>query len=282
MNISEKVSRFRALHQQGAPFIIPNPWDAGSARILEGLGFGALATTSSGFALTKGRHDYGVTREEALSHCRDIAATVDIPVTADLENGFGSNPENAAETITLAAATGICGGSIEDASGENDNPIYELPLSVERIAAAANAAKESDNGFVLTARAEAYLHGKGDLDAVIARLQAYDEAGADILYAPGLPDLDAVRAVCASVSKPVNVLIYGALAQHKVSDFAAAGAARLSVGGGLAWSAYGTLADAASMLSDGEFSSSFSKQRRRETHQPLAQINSAPGASRLS
>lgn len=253
MNIAETVLNFRALHQQNAPFVIPNPWDAGSARILEGLGFQALATTSSGFALTKGRRDYGVTREEALVHCREIAEAVDIPVTADLENGFGSRPEDAAETIRLAAATGLCGGSIEDASGNDDDPIYDQLLAVERIAAAVEAARKSDDGFVLTARAEAYLHGRGDLDAVIARLQAFDEAGADVLYVPGLPDLDAVRAICASVSKPVNVLIYGGLASHRVEDFADAGAARLSVGGGLAWSAYGTLADASSILSEGSF-----------------------------
>ena len=255
MAATKKVSKFRALHQTGAPFTIPNPWDAGSARILEGLGFKALATTSSGFALTKGRHDYDVTRKEALSHCHDIAAAVDIPVTADLENGFGPKPKNAAKTVRRAAATGICGGSIEDAPGDDDKPIYELSLAVERIAAAAEAAQKSDDGFVLTARAEAYLHGKGDLNAVIARLQAFDEAGADVLYAPGLPDIDAVRAVCTSVSKPVNVLIYGGLAQHDVKEFAQAGAARLSVGGALAWSAYGTLVDAASMLNEGGFAS---------------------------
>ncbi len=255
MTLTEKVSRFRALHQQSAPFVIPNPWDAGSARILEGLGFSALATTSSGFALTKGQRDYGVTREEALTHCRDIAAAVDIPVTADLENGFGSKPEDAAETIRLAAATGICGGSIEDASGDDANPIYNLSLAIERITASVEAARESKNGFVLTARAEAYLRGQGDLNAVIARLQAYEEAGADVLYAPGLPDLDAVRAVCASVSKPVNVLVYGGLVRNDVKDFVNVGATRLSVGGALAWSAYGTLVDAASMLNEGGFAS---------------------------
>ncbi len=253
MTLSAKVQYFRALHNQDAPFIIPNPWDVGSARILEGLGFKALATTSSGFALTKGRSDYGVTRDEALDHCREIAAAVEIPVTADLENGFGSNPEDAAKTISLAAATGICGSSIEDASGDDNDPIYDLSLAVERVAAAAEAAGKSDHGFVLTARAEAFLHGKGDLAAVIARLQAYEGAGADVLYAPGLPNLEAVAAVCDSVSKPVNVLIYGALANHSVDELAKAGTARISVGGALAWSAYGTLANAATMLSDGEF-----------------------------
>ncbi len=253
MNIADKIVTFRALHQPGKPFVAPNPWDAGAARILEGLGFKALATTSSGFALTKGRRDYGVTRTEALDHCRDIASAVDIPMTADLENGFGSGPEDAAETIRLAAETGICGGSIEDSSGDAANPIYDVALAVERIAAAAEAAQTARNGFVLTARAEAFLHGQGDLDAVITRLQAYEAAGADVLFAPGLPDMNAVREICAAVSKPVNVLIYGALARHGVAEFAAAGAARISIGGALAWSAYGTLANAAEMLSEGRF-----------------------------
>lgn len=253
MTHADKVRRFLDLHQASDPFVIPNPWDQGSARILEGLGFKALATTSSGFALTKGRYDYGVTQKETLSHCSDIAAAVDIPVTADLENGFGPAPEDAAETIGIAAETGICGGSIEDASGDDDDPIYDQSLAVERITAAVEAARNSKDGFILTARAEAYLHGRGELDAVIARLQAFEEAGADVLYAPGLPDLEAVRAICASVSKPVNVLIHGGLAAHHVEDFAEAGAARLSIGGALAWSAYGTLADATQILNEGSF-----------------------------
>jgi 2-methylisocitrate lyase-like PEP mutase family enzyme len=249
----EKTARFRALHKPGEPFVIPNPWDQGSARILEGLGFKALATTSSGFALTKGRRDYGVTRDEALDHCRDIAGAVDIPVTADLENGFGARPEDAAETIRLAALTPLCGGSIEDASGNADEPVFSQSLAVERIAAAAEAARAAPNGFVLTARAEAFLYGRGELDEIITRLNQFADAGADILYAPGLPDMDAVRTVCAAVSKPVNVLIYGDLKRHNVTEFADAGVARLSIGGGLASSAYGTLASAAQMLQDGRF-----------------------------
>ncbi|VAV93678.1 Probable carboxyvinyl-carboxyphosphonate phosphorylmutase [hydrothermal vent metagenome] len=251
--MDEKTNRFRALHRPGAPFVIPNPWDVGSARMLEGLGFKALATTSSGFALTKGRRDYSVTRDEALNHCRDIAGAVDVPVTADLENGFGARPEDAAETIRLAAQTPLCGGSIEDASGDADNPVFSQSLAIERIAAAAQAAQAAPNEFLLTARAEAFLYGRGDLDEIITRLNRFADAGADILYAPGLPDMDAVRAVCGGVSKPVNVLIIGKLTQHSVAEFADAGAARLSVGGGLAWSAYGTLADAATMLTDGSF-----------------------------
>ena len=242
---AEKVARFRALHKKGAAFLLPNFWDAGSAKILEGLGFVALASTSSGFALTHGRPDYGVTRDEALAHCREVSASVAIPVTADLENGFGPAPEDCAETIREAALTGLCGGSIEDSTGDAGAPIHELAKAVDRVRAAVDAARGAPNGFVLTARAEAFLYGKADLKEVIGRLQAFEEAGADVLFAPGLPDLDAVRAVCSSVGKPVNVLIYGKLAEHSVADFAGAGAARLSLGGALAFSAYGALVEAA-------------------------------------
>ena len=245
----QKIDAFRALHRPGAPFIIPNPWDAGSARILAGLGFTALATTSSGFALTQGRRDYRVTRDDALAHCRAVAAAVSVPITADLENGFGATPQDAAQTIRLAAQTGLCGGSIEDASGDAHDPIYTLSLAVERVAAAAAAARES--GFVLTARAEGFLHGQKDLGAIIERLQAFESAGADVLYAPGLPDLAAVKAVCAAVTKPVNVLSYGRLSQHGLDAFADAGAARLSIGGGLAFSAYGSLIETAMQLREG-------------------------------
>ena len=250
---ADETAAFRALHQPGAPFVIANPWDAGSARILAGLGFKALATTSSGIALTLGRPDYAVTREESLAGARAVVEAVDIPVTADLENGFGLTPQAAAETIRLGAQAGLCGGSIEDTTGDPDNPVIEASLAAERIAAATEAARDLGNGFVLTARADGLLHGERDLDAIIARLQAFEAEGADVLYAPGLPDLDAVRAVCASVSKPVNVLMLGALARHRADAFAAAGAARLSVGGGLAWPAYAGLARARTMLSEGRF-----------------------------
>jgi len=254
MNSNEKAGAFRALHEAGKPFVIPNPWDAGSARMLEGLGFKALATTSSGFAMTLGRKDYGVTREEALAHGAAIADAVDIPVNADLENGFGLAPEDAAETIARACGTALAGGSIEDSTGESRNPVIEDDaLAVARIEAAVEAAQKSGRDFVLTARAEAFLYGVGDLDKVIARLNAFADAGADVLYAPGLPDMDAVSAVCKGVSKPVNILILGALAKHSVDDFARAGAARLSIGGGLAWNAYGTLGAATEMLTEGRF-----------------------------
>ncbi|WDI32526.1 isocitrate lyase/phosphoenolpyruvate mutase family protein [Hyphococcus flavus] len=251
---ASKIATFRKQHQSDEPFVIPNPWDAGSARMLEGLGFQALATTSSGFAMTMGRRDYGVTRDQALAHGDLIARSVDIPVTADLENGFGLTPQDAAETIRLATETALCGGSIEDSTGDKAKPVIEDDvLAVERISAAVEAIHHAGRDFVLTARAEAFLYGIGEIDKIIARLNAFADAGADILYAPGLPDLDAVRTVCSSVSKPVNVLIIGELTKHSVEEFANAGAARLSIGGGLAWRAYATLADASAMLSTGKF-----------------------------
>lgn len=249
-----KVEKFRALHRSGAAFLFPNFWDAGSAKILAGLGFDALASTSSGFALTKGRADYGVTREEVMAHAREVCASVETPVAADLENGFGPTPEDCALTIREAARTGLCGGSIEDSTGVPDRPAHETAVAVERIRAAVEAARAAPNGFVLTARAEAFLYGDADLKEVIGRLQAFEEAGADVLFAPGLPSIEAVAAVCSSVSKPVSVLVYGALAKHSVEDFANAGVARLSLGGGLANVAYGALIETASALkSSGEF-----------------------------
>lgn len=243
--LTAKVEKFRALHKKGAAFLFPNFWDAGSAKILEGLGFEALASTSSGFALTKGRADYGVTRDEVMTHAREVCAAVDIPVAADLENGFGPTPEDCARTIKEAAAAGLCGGSIEDSTGDARKPIHEKAAAVDRIRAAVEAARAAPNGFVLTARAEAFLYGPADLNEVIGRLQAFEEAGADVLFAPGLPDLDAVAAVCSAVSKPVNVLVFGALAKKTVDDFAKAGVARLSLGGGLANDAYAALVETA-------------------------------------
>lgn len=240
-----KVALFRDLHQRGAAFLIANFWDAGSARILEGLGYKALASTSSGFALTKGRRDYNVTRDEIIAHVREVCAAVSLPVAADLENGFGRYADDCAETIRLAAQTGLCGGSIEDTTGDAGSPIHEESAAVDRIRAAVEAARGAPGGFVLTARADAFLYGDADLAQVIGRLQAFEDAGADVLFAPGLPSLDAVRTVCAAVSKPVNVLIYGALAAHSVEEFAKAGAARLSLGGGLANIAYGAITEAA-------------------------------------
>ena len=253
MSPSAKIDAFRSLHRPGSPFIIANPWDAGSARILEGLGFKALATTSSGFALTKGRRDYRVSRDEAIEHCRAVSTAVDLPVSADLENGFGHRPEDAAETIRLAAEAGVCGGSIEDASGDAEAPIYPVAEAVERVRAAVEAARQAPAGFVLTARAEGFLHRQGQLDEIIERLVAFEQAGADVVYAPGLPDLESVRAVCSAVSCPVNVLIYGKLGTHSLAEFAAAGVARISVGGTLAFSVYGALTRAQALLETGTF-----------------------------
>ena len=203
----DKAARFRALHQGPGAFVIPNPWDAGSARILAGLGFEALATSSGASAGILGRRDGKVTRDEALAHARAIVAATDLPVSADLEKGFGDAPAVAAETIRLAAEVGLVGGSIEDATGDKDKPLYDIGLAAERVAAAAEAARALPFPFTLTARAENFLRGNPSLDDTIRRLQAFEKAGADVLFAPGLPDLAAVRAVCAAVSKPVNFMV---------------------------------------------------------------------------
>jgi 2-methylisocitrate lyase-like PEP mutase family enzyme len=251
---AQKAEQFRALHRPGQPFIIPNPWDAGSARVLAGLGFQALATSSAAFALTLGRGDHGVTREEALAHSRAIAEAVSVPVSADLEDGFGVTPQQVAETVRLAGQTGLAGCSIEDGSGKKDQPIYDAALSAERIAAAVEAARGLGFPFVLTARADAFLYGQRDLDAVIARLQSFERAGADVLYAPGIRDLDALKTVCQSVSKPVNALVFGSFAPS-LAEFASAGVARVSVGSTLAYSIWaGLAASAQQMLKSGEFS----------------------------
>jgi 2-methylisocitrate lyase-like PEP mutase family enzyme len=248
----QRALRFRDLHARERAFVIPNPWDAGSARMLEALGFEALATTSSGFANSLGRQDGEVTLDEKLAHCRALCAATDLPISADLENGFGRDPERAAATIVAAAAAGVVGGSIEDYSGDLAAPIYELPLAVERIHAAAEAAHGLDLPFTLTARAENFLHGRRDLDDTIRRLQAFEEAGADVLYAPGLTTVDEVRAVCGALQRPVNVLapmVRGAT----LADLEAAGARRLSVGGALARAAIGGMLRAAKELREGGF-----------------------------
>jgi 2-methylisocitrate lyase-like PEP mutase family enzyme len=244
--MSDKVETFRALHG-GEPFIIPNPWDAGSARVLAGLGFKALATTSSGFAFTLGRRDGGVTLDEALENARAIDAATPLPVSVDMEDGYGPSPEDAARAVRAARAAGAAGGSIED--WDRAGRIFELQEAVERVRAAVEAA---DGAFVLTARAENELHDGPGLDDTIARLQAYGEAGADVLYAPGLRTADEVRAVCSSVDKPVNVLAHAGLPVH---DIFAAGGQRASVGGALTWAAIHAFADAAeALLRDGDTS----------------------------
>jgi len=249
MSQNEKAKNFRALHAGPKAFIIPNPWDAGSARILASLGFQALATTSAGFAFSLGRRDGQVTREEALEHCRTIAEATDLPVAADLENCFGDDAKKVAETIRLAGSTGIVGGSVEDAAC--DGGIYERSHAVERVAAAVSAARALPFPFTLTARAENFLHGRADLDDTIQRLQAFAAAGADVLYAPGLTSLDAIRTLCTAVAPwPVNVLSGMKGANFPVAELEAAGARRISLGGALARVALGALMSAGSEMKE--------------------------------
>ncbi|HEU5007638.1 MAG TPA: isocitrate lyase/phosphoenolpyruvate mutase family protein [Jatrophihabitantaceae bacterium] len=238
--MTSKTEAFRAMHVPGKPLLIPNPWDIGSAKLLVSLGFNALATTSSGFAMTLGRFDGAVTREEALDHAATIVQAVDVPVSADLENCFADEPDGVAATIRAAVDTGLAGCSVEDWSGSE---IYPMELAVERVRAAAEAA---DDNLVLTARAENHLHGKDDLADTVKRLQAYQEAGADVLYAPGLTELADIRSVLAEVDRPVNVLAMATA--PPVSELAAAGVARVSVGGSFAFTALGALVAAAREL----------------------------------
>ncbi len=242
---TEKFQSFEALHERPGVFIIPNPWDAGTARILTALGFEALATTSAGFAFSIGRRDAvaGLTRDQVLGNARSIVDATHLPVSADLEDGFGGAPETCAQTIKLAAAVGLVGGSIEDATGDPENPIFDFEQAVERIAAACEAARALP--FFLTARAENFLHGRPDLDDTIRRLQAFEKAGADVVYAPGLPSLDAIRTVCAAVEKPVNVLMGLKGTTFTVEDLQDAGVKRISVGGAFARAALGAFMRAA-------------------------------------
>ena len=225
----EKAARFRALHEQKGAFVIANAWDAGSARLLAGLGFSALATSSGASANVLGRRDGQVTRDEALSMARGIALATDLPVSADLEKGFADAPADVAETIRLAADAGLAGCSIEDATGDPARPLYEFDFAVARIAAAVEAVRGLSVPFTLTARTENYLHGKPDLADTIARLQAFERAGADVLFAPGLPDLDAVRAVCQAVRKPVNFMVGIRGRSFSVAELQAAGVRRISL-----------------------------------------------------
>src|SRR5690348_16047490 len=244
---SPSTDAFRALHE-GEPFVIPNPWDAGSARMLEELGFKALATTSSGFAFTLGRADGDVTLDEVIAHTELLANAVSIPVAIDLESGYGRPPSEAARAVSAAAAAGAAGGSIED--WDSNGGLYPLAEAAERVAAAAEAASKS--GFVLAARAENHIRGNPDLEDTIARLQAYEAAGADVLYAPGLRNGEEVRAVCDAVGRPVNVLAHNALSMAEIT---AAGGHRVSVGGALQWVAVSAFAAAAQRIRDeGDFS----------------------------
>jgi 2-methylisocitrate lyase-like PEP mutase family enzyme len=247
---AQKAAAFQELHA-GDPFVIPNPWDAGSARALAALGFEALATTSSGFAFTLGRRDGEVTLDEVVEHAAALAAATDLPLSVDLEDGYGASPESAALAITRAAEAGAVGGSIEDY--DRGGFLYDLDHAVERIAAAVDAARRLDFPFILTARAENHIRGNPDLEDTIARLQAFEAAGADVLYAPGLATAEEIRAVCSAVSRPVNVLARPGLS---LEEIVAAGACRVSVGGGFTWIAVSAMAEAAqTMRDDGDLSS---------------------------
>jgi 2-methylisocitrate lyase-like PEP mutase family enzyme len=247
---AEKGRRFRALHERDSAFIIPNPYDVGTARLLVQLGFEALATTSAGYAFTLGKRDGALTREQALEGARLIAAATDLPVSADLENGFGDEPEVAAETIRLAAAAGVVGGSIEDSTGRADSPIYDIEHAAQRVRAAVAAARGLGFTFTLTARAENYLHGRPDLKDTIQRLQAYQEAGADVLYAPGLTTRDDIAAVVKSVDRPVNVLMGLPGVHLSLDDLSKIGVKRISVGSGLSRAALGGFLRAAREMRD--------------------------------
>jgi 2-methylisocitrate lyase-like PEP mutase family enzyme len=246
---AEKGESFAALHR-GDPFVIPNPWDAGSARLLAQLGFRALATTSSGFAFTLGRRDGGATLADVVAHVELVDGATPLPVSVDLENGYGAEPEAAAHAIAAVAGAGAVGGSIED--WDPAGHLYEPAHAAERVAAAAEAARALPVAFMLTGRAENHIRGNPDLDDTIARLQAYEAAGADVLYAPGLATADEIRAVCTAVGKPVNVLATRSLT---FAEMAAAGAQRVSVGGALTWTAANALVEAATAIRDrGDFS----------------------------
>jgi 2-methylisocitrate lyase-like PEP mutase family enzyme len=254
MTIEEKVRAFRALHERPGCFIIPNPWDAGSARMLAALGFEALATTSAGFAFSRGVLDGAVRREQVLAHCAELVACTDLPVSADLEKGFGHEPDMVMATVREAAAVGLAGCSIEDYSGHDEQPIYPFEQAVERVAAAVEAVRGLDHDFVFTARAENFLHGRRDLDDTIRRLQAFEQAGADVLYAPGIRDIESIRTLCAAVNRPVNVIMGAAGVQHSLAELADAGVKRVSLGSSMMRLAYGAMLEIGErMLEHGDF-----------------------------
>jgi 2-methylisocitrate lyase-like PEP mutase family enzyme len=250
----QKSAAFVALHQNPGCFLIPNPWDKGSAILLESMGFKALASTGAGYAFTLGKPDLAVGAKDMLGYFKDICDVTDVPVSADMQNGFGDTPESAAQTIIEAARVGLVGGSIEDASGNSLSAIYDIGLATERIAAAAQAAKSLSFKFMLTARCENYLYGNPNIGDTIKRLQAYQEAGADVLYAPGIQTVDDIKAVLSSIDRPMNLLMSFPSSQLTVADVAALGVKRISIGGSMARAAMGALKRAgAEMLEHGTF-----------------------------
>lgn len=247
---ADKARKFQALHAKPGAFVIPNPWDAGTAKILTAMGFEALTTTSAGLAFTLGRRDGAVSRAETLANCRIIVEATDLPVAADLENGFGAAPETVGETIRLASETGLVGGSIEDATGDPSKPIYDYAHAVERMAAAVAAARAGSFPFTLVGRAENFLHGRADLEDTIRRLQGFEAAGADVLYAPGLTRAEDIRTVCQSVDKPVNVLMGMKGAGLSVAELASLGVRRISVGSAMNRAALGAFIAAAREINE--------------------------------
>jgi 2-methylisocitrate lyase-like PEP mutase family enzyme len=243
----DKGKVFRQLHQGPEILLMPNPWDPGTTRFLASLGFKAMATSSAGFAFSRALPDGGITFDVMMQHCRDLVAATDLPISGDLEKGKGDSADSAGETIFAAEAAGLAGCSIEDFSGDPDKPIYDFAHAVERVAAAAEAARALKSDFVFTARAENFLHGRADLDDTIKRLQAFDKAGADVLFAPGISDLESIRTICASVSKPVSVL---APAKLSVSELKAIGVRRVSLGPRLTTAAFTAIRDAAREVLD--------------------------------
>lgn len=250
MNQKQKTEKFRALHERPGAFVIPNPWDIGTARILASMGFEALATTSAGLAFSLGVKEGVVSKEMALAHCRTIVEATDLPVSADLEKGFGDGPEEVAGTIRDAAGTGLAGCSIEDHTGRRADPIFDFNLAVERIQAAVEAKRGLPHDFVLTARCENFLWGRRDLDDTIKRLKQFESAGADVLYAPGLHDLETISTVCASVTKPVNVVMGMPGATFGLKELKEAGVKRISVGSALCRAAFGAFVRAAKEMKE--------------------------------
>ncbi len=247
---ADRGAAFQALHRRQQPFVVANAFDAGTARLLASLGFEALATTSAGLAFSLGRRDGAASRDETLSNCQQICAATDLPVSADLENGFADDPRQAAETIRLGSEAGLVGGSVEDATGNAAAPIYDFTLAVERVHAAAEVARSLPFPFTLTARAENFLHGRRDLDDTVRRLQAFEKAGADVLYAPFLPDVESIRTVVSSVSKPVNVLVSSGNANLTYEVLASLGVRRISVGGAFARAALTAVMTAAQEIKE--------------------------------